>query len=427
MKLTGGSFSRAGALTALALLSVLGASLAVVSPASAAEGCEAGPPVSYDFNGDGNPDLAAFNGDTAGFGSPVEVQSVDLNGDVCADLLDHSGTKLTWMLGSPTGLALDTAQGADAYQGGGAAVFDDVVAMRQGNVTRIIASTDCADIDGCRSPFLDVITLDADAMPDERNRISLEEKVSKSTEQFIPLAADDGVVVVGNPHGEKVQVFVAGDDPSGLVYSTQLDQETPGVPGASTGSGTGDSFGSSVALREGYLAVGVPGEKVGSVAAAGRVQLFRWDTASKSFTPGRSIHQGTTGVPGANEKADHFGASLAIGAGLTAANSYDVIVGAPDENVGSVVNAGSVTVLNHSKAIYRTYTQSTKYVPGAVKKNGWFGHDVRSIGSESGAESLAATYVGARAADGTASSFNLVYTNPGKLTSTTKWHTLIGT
>lgn len=427
MKIMGGSIGKAGALVAFACVSVLGASLVVVSPAAAAETCGDGPPVSFDFNGDDRPDLAAFTGDAAVYGSPVEVQSADLNGDKCADLIDHTKNVVTWVLGSPSGVDASTAQTIQVGEPEGEGWFDGVVAMREDGVTRIIAATDCDYEVGCNSPFLDVVTLDAAGKQDHRDRVSLAGKLSNSAERYIPLAADDGVLVVGDSDGQEFYVYVSGDDPSGFVFSAEINQESPGVPGKSGTANGGDLFGAALALRDGYLAVGVPWENVDGVADAGRVQLFRWNETTKSFVPGRSIDQGTKGVVGTNEKADRFGSSLAIGVGLTGSGSYDVIVGSPDENVGSAVNAGSVTVLNYSKVIYRTYTQSTSNVPGAAKKYRWFGHDVRSVGSKSGAESLAATYVGVRDADGTASRFDLVYTNPGKLTSATKWHTLVGT
>ena len=169
----------------------------------------------------------------------------------------------------------------------------------------------------------------------------------------------------------------------------------------------------------------MPGETTSGVKRTGRVQLFKWDATAKSFTPGRSLSQNTKGIVGTNEKDDQFGSAVAIGRGLTGANSYDVIVGTPYENVGSVVDAGSVTVANFSKAVYRTYTQSTSKVPGKVKKSARFGYKVGFVSSKTdSAGSLAAWSAAGCAVDSYLPT--VAYTSAGRLTSTTGWNSLAG-
>jgi hypothetical protein len=146
----------------------------------------------------------------------------------------------------------------------------------------------------------------------------------------------------------------------------------------------GDRFGRAVALRDGHLAIGAPHETIGRARATGQVQLLRWNAATTSFEPLRAVHQGSAGVPGTNETGDHFGGALAIARGLTAAGSWDVVIGTPDENVGSIVDAGAVAVANVTAASYRKLSQDTSGMPGkaerqhpeAVARGEFFGYAV---------------------------------------------------
>ncbi|MQY15482.1 hypothetical protein SRB5_56640 [Streptomyces sp. RB5] len=93
------------------------------------------------------------------------------------------------------------------------------------------------------------------------------------------------------------------------------------------------------------------------------------------------IHQDTTGVPGANEPGDEWGSSLAIG-DITGDGKADLVVGAEHEAVGTVADAGDVTVFKGSASglsmtgIVRI-TQDSAGVPGAVETNDRFGAKVR--------------------------------------------------
>jgi hypothetical protein len=95
------------------------------------------------------------------------------------------------------------------------------------------------------------------------------------------------------------------------------------------------------------------------------------------------INQDTAGVPDTGETEDHFG--LAVGVGDINGDGYaDVAVGAPDENVGTKANAGSVTVLFGSASGLKgsgakRYTQDTSGVPGTAEKDDAFGSSVRLV------------------------------------------------
>jgi hypothetical protein len=93
------------------------------------------------------------------------------------------------------------------------------------------------------------------------------------------------------------------------------------------------------------LAVGAPGESVGTVEEAGAVNvLYSTGTAGLSGTASQLITQDTTGVGSDAEAGDHFGLALAVG-DLNGDGFDDLAVGAPDEVVGSLAMAGAVNVL----------------------------------------------------------------------------------
>jgi hypothetical protein len=125
-----------------------------------------------------------------------------------------------------------------------------------------------------------------------------------------------------------------GDFPgTGTAYSYQ--QGVAGIPGANE---TGDRFGAAIVGRlQNAITVGAPGENVGSIVDAGAVT----DIGVPSLGPiaATSWRQGGDGIAGTPERGDQFGASL------TAATYGHVVIGAPGEDVGSVVDAGVIQLI----------------------------------------------------------------------------------
>ena len=118
----------------------------------------------------------------------------------------------------------------------------------------------------------------------------------------------------------------------------------------------GDRFGT--ALGDGFLdqadgtddlAVGAPGETVGSARRAGAVSVF--ENNNSGFQAGSLVfYQGRGGVPGMAEAGDRFGAAVAVGGygrglGGVALGVGGLAVGVPGEDLGSVPDAGVLTVL----------------------------------------------------------------------------------
>ncbi|MXM68178.1 trypsin-like serine protease [Streptomyces sp. HUCO-GS316] len=162
-------------------------------------------------------------------------------------------------------------------------------------------------------------------------------------------------LVVGTPSEDLGSVADAGmadvlyGAPNGIgtgaVKDTHLEQETgTGSIGGSKPE-TGDRMGQALAAGttdsgEPFLVIGAPGEAIGSVAKAGVAFYVRDSTSVGITTANVSITQDSTGVPGAVEANDAFGASIA-------ADANHIAIGAPSEAIGTHANAGNVAVFSH--------------------------------------------------------------------------------
>jgi disulfide bond formation protein DsbB len=152
-------------------------------------------------------------------------------------------------------------------------------------------------------------------------------------------------------------------------------QDSPGVPEDSEFE---DEFGTALAARDlnddraTDLAVGVPGEDLGTAADAGAVVvLYGAQAAGLTATGAQLWTQDSPGVPGAAELGDIFGHALAIG-DVDGDGSADLAVGASGESVGAVTNAGAVNLLLGSAAGLvsrgaQLFTQNSPGVPGLAE------------------------------------------------------------
>jgi hypothetical protein len=94
------------------------------------------------------------------------------------------------------------------------------------------------------------------------------------------------------------------------------------------------------------LAIGAPGEDVGTLADAGAVNvLYGSVTGLQALSPGNQLwDQASPGTRGVAEASDRFGASIATG-DFNSDGFTDLAVGAPGEDVKAVADAGAVNVL----------------------------------------------------------------------------------
>ncbi len=97
------------------------------------------------------------------------------------------------------------------------------------------------------------------------------------------------------------------------------------------------------------LAIGVPGESIGAVTYAGAVNVI-YGLASGLQATGVSgrddqiWHQDSVGVLDSAEAGDKFGEALAVG-DFNNDGFDDLAIGIPGEDIGSLVNAGAVSVI----------------------------------------------------------------------------------
>jgi hypothetical protein len=155
-------------------------------------------------------------------------------------------------------------------------------------------------------------------------------------------------------------------------HGVAIDQNWPGVPGTPE---AGDRFGRSLdTIQVGStarLAVGVPGEDIGSDANAGSVQLFTSD--AEDIDAGPSLTQDTAGVADTTESGDTFGDKVAWAAPGLGDSVTRLAVSAPNEN-GAAADSGTVQVfpINNLDA-ESTYTQNTAGIPGGAEAGDKFG------------------------------------------------------
>ena len=152
--------------------------------------------------------------------------------------------------------------------------------------------------------------------------------------------------VNGKANAGAVNVLYGGA--AGLTGSgSQLfSQNTPGVGNACEAD---DTFGDTLAAgdfdSDGFvdLAIGVPGEDVLNISAAGAINVLYGGAAGLTASGSQYLNQDTPGVGSSAEPTDVFGSSLA--ADDFGGDGYaDLAVGVPDED-SSLINVGAVNVL----------------------------------------------------------------------------------
>jgi len=124
-------------------------------------------------------------------------------------------------------------------------------------------------------------------------------------------------------------------------------QNSAGINGASQ---TGDQFGWVLATGDfdgngrDDLAIGVPGEDIRNIRNAGAVNVIYGAAGGLNSANDDMWHQNVSGINGAAETGDSFGAALGAG-DFNNDGKDDLASGIPGEDIGSVVDAGAVSVI----------------------------------------------------------------------------------
>jgi hypothetical protein len=169
-------------------------------------------------------------------------------------------------------------------------------------------------------------------------------------------------------------------------------QNSPGVPGTAE---TGDHFGAALAALGTFLAVGVPGETVGTATRTGVVDVLLLSPPEASgpvlLHTARQYSQDSSRVPGTNEAGDRWGTAIALG---VIDEDLKVVVGAPYENIGSAADAGSVTMFGIScRCAGVRWTQGSRPVGGRAEKGDHFGWSLATLPSRDAEEDTTDSFV----------------------------------
>jgi hypothetical protein len=160
-------------------------------------------------------------------------------------------------------------------------------------------------------------------------------------------------------------------------------QDSPGIQGRAQ---SGDAFGSALAAADfglsGWadLVVGVPGQRVGTKAAAGAVNVVDGSRRGLVARGNRLWTRSSSGLVGRAQAGERFGDALAAGQ-FGHSKRADLAVGIGRHDLRSITGAGAVAVLYGSYKGLRAsgnqlWTRDSPGISGRASRDDHFGHAV---------------------------------------------------
>jgi len=178
---------------------------------------------------------------------------------------------------------------------------------------------------------------------------------------FVLYGSADGLQVTSPAKQTWSQDLLGDDAVAGDAFATAM----------ASGDLNGDGFAD--------IAVGAPGEKVGSVSDAGSAHVLYGSADGLQAAGAQMWTQDSANVEGKCETGDAFGSAVAIG-DFNHDGRADLAVGAPGEDLEPVVDAGMVNVLYGSASGVQTtspkdqkWTQDSTSVKGTAETDDAFG------------------------------------------------------
>jgi len=186
-----------------------------------------------------------------------------------------------------------------------------------------------------------------------------------------------------------IHVFYGGSTGLTSAGSQIFEQGSPGMPGARE---AGDEFGWALAAGDfdgdtfADLAVGIPYENMTAGLDVGMVTILMGTSGGLSTAEATNLHQGVSGVEGANEGGDRYGAVLVTDRWNSDAIS-DLTVGIPLEAIGGKGSAGKVHVLFGTASGINadgmlSFNQGSPGIPGTVEAGDFFGLPMTSADTD---------------------------------------------
>jgi hypothetical protein len=170
---------------------------------------------------------------------------------------------------------------------------------------------------------------------------------------------------------------------AGRLTVTGNQQWLQGAGGIIGVAEDGDIFGFALASGDfntngsADLAIGAIGEDIGAIADAGSVNAIYGSANRLTATGNQQFFQGTGGLVGTAEEGDFVGAALSTG-DYDNDTFADLTIGAPFEDIGTLLDAGAVNTLDGSAATLTTtgaqqFFQGTGGVAGTPEEGDTFG------------------------------------------------------